>query len=52
MTRGLNSYDRKNKRRVRRENHEDYDLRFPKKLKHVVKPSKYNPWSDELFDED
>lgn len=33
VTRGLNSYDRKNKRRIRRENHEEFDLRYPKKEK-------------------
>jgi hypothetical protein len=46
---GLNKFDDKERRRKRRSNHEELDLRYPKKMKHRPKPSyDDDDWKDEL----
>lgn len=45
MGRGLNSYDEKERRKQRRQNHQEKDLRYPKRGR------KFNPYTEDFYDE-
>lgn len=48
MVKGIKSYEEKERRKIRRENHAEKDLRFPKR----GRSNKFNPYTDELYDDD